>query len=706
MTTRSLQPELTDTYDIGTYLKWYRQQFVSSINAVVFAEATQQLFGGYLSVVFDAGTFAAQVDSTDTTIDFGKAMTNGHFVLVRSHTTSGSTAVEYIQVGTLVSGTEYNVTRDLSSGNDPDPAWPEGTPFMVSGTTGTGRIDMVAYTGTGTPRISVMGQGSTYNDQREFVRMGNLDGGWDYISPVYGFAAGRYAAGLPNLTIDQTSGVRINRYTGATNQTLGQWNTSGEVLIGDQDNEHIKISSTSVQFIDNTTVYTDLTAGALTLGDSAGGEYVVIDSVGIDMFAGGTSTIKMWANSGDARFGTTAGGNMLWDADGGGSGQLLFRGGTTTQAYIDTDGTLTAGGGSVKLDSEGMTIIGSSSYTRDLAVAWEDTSGNEVAEIAGFYDSSTIVLIPWHTGPSKHTALDIYSKAASTSYTAQTRIGAYIGGSSSYQARVYLYAGSTPEALIGAGAGEITVTPTYTYINPDLLVNSGLWVGVSSGSVSNGVIVAEDYIVGKGGIRSGTVYDPGAGNISASGYVSTGGDGRFGGGVRAGSTADVVDGNVEASNYMRSAGGITLGSTTLAPGTGDVLYTGQLNSYKNSSSYEVFGYYELTSPLTSTSWDGNDNKSVTSNTTIDLNTTHGLPAGVAAVYVRCTAMFTTESASTLIAFRAYNTDTFPVMIRAYTSGMYFDAMGIIPVNSSGQISYKVQGATANNVALEIHGYFI
>jgi len=45
--------------------------------------------------------------------------------------------------------------------------------------------------------------------------------------------------------------------------------------------------------------------------------------------------------------------NILWDAS---TGKLLFRGGTTTQGYIDTNGTAVFGGGEVQLSSLGIRI--------------------------------------------------------------------------------------------------------------------------------------------------------------------------------------------------------------------------------------------------------------------------------------------------------------------------------------------------------------
>jgi hypothetical protein len=51
--------------------------------------------------------------------------------------------------------------------------------------------------------------------------------------------------------------------------------------------------------------------------------------------------------------------NILWDKS---AGQLKIRGGTTTEVYIDTDGTLVAGGGNVEVNSDGVTLYAASAY--------------------------------------------------------------------------------------------------------------------------------------------------------------------------------------------------------------------------------------------------------------------------------------------------------------------------------------------------------
>ncbi len=49
-------PNVTDTYDLGTSSKWWRQQYVSQINGAVFAENVIQLLGGWFIVGHAQGT--------------------------------------------------------------------------------------------------------------------------------------------------------------------------------------------------------------------------------------------------------------------------------------------------------------------------------------------------------------------------------------------------------------------------------------------------------------------------------------------------------------------------------------------------------------------------------------------------------------------------------------------------------------------------
>ncbi len=158
------------------------------------------------------------------------------------------------------------------------------------------------------------------------------------------------------------------------------------VLIGDQSNEHVEITSTAINLNDGGTTYTSLSGGALTLGDTSNehvtvdtsgvtlsdgatdyavfattttlgdtttGEYISLSSSGIEMYSNSIKVVDI-ANDGDFTFGEVAASkaNIFFDRS---EGRLNFRGNTTVQAYVDTDGSIVAGGGNVTINSDGIT---------------------------------------------------------------------------------------------------------------------------------------------------------------------------------------------------------------------------------------------------------------------------------------------------------------------------------------------------------------
>jgi len=118
----------------------------------------------------------------------------------------------------------------------------------------------------------------------------------------------------------------------------------------------------------------------LTLWIQDDGDFFIGDD--IDTVAGTSMRIfsndQTWDSeafgAGDIFIGDHSGANILWDQS---TGQLLFRdGGTTgipTELYIDTDGTLKAGGGNIILDSSG---ISSSTYVAGISGFSIDTAGD------------------------------------------------------------------------------------------------------------------------------------------------------------------------------------------------------------------------------------------------------------------------------------------------------------------------------------------
>jgi hypothetical protein len=208
----NLLPSTSDTRDLGSPFKLWRQGYVSQMNATLFAKETQSLYGGWLSVSKNAGVLAASVSSADTTVDFGTAMTANQFVVIRAaDNNTGVITAEFMKVGTLVSGTRYNVTRNLSGLGAKD--WATGTPFMVRGVAGDGWIELNAFD---TPRMSVFTQGSLYNNSTENLRIGHLTGMPNSSSGIglyVGDASNYFRYDSSNLTL-RSGGLNIDNVNG------------------------------------------------------------------------------------------------------------------------------------------------------------------------------------------------------------------------------------------------------------------------------------------------------------------------------------------------------------------------------------------------------------------------------------------------------------------------------------------------------------
>ncbi len=91
-------------------------------------------------------------------------------------------------------------------------------------------------------------------------------------------------------------------------------------------------------------------------------------------------------HAGDVLFGSNQAGaaNVKWDVN---AGQLQFRGGTTVQAYIDTDGSIKAGGGALSLGSSGIAIATDDSWSTIREYSFYSGT-NHVGGVRAFRDSS------------------------------------------------------------------------------------------------------------------------------------------------------------------------------------------------------------------------------------------------------------------------------------------------------------------------------
>ncbi len=154
LNSQSIIPLLSNTYDLGSAALPWRRIYASEFDTSTLVAGAVQSIGGKIIVAKDTGVLPGQIVAADATINFGKAMTPNDFLLFQ-----GLGQLEYMQVGTLVSGTTYNVTRNLDgSGAN---SWPAGAVWVDLGYSGNGYIILDANAGS--PTITLQLAGTTYN---------------------------------------------------------------------------------------------------------------------------------------------------------------------------------------------------------------------------------------------------------------------------------------------------------------------------------------------------------------------------------------------------------------------------------------------------------------------------------------------------------------------------------------------------------------
>ena len=135
------------------------------------------------------------------------------------------------------------------------------------------------------------------------------------------------------------------------------------------------------------------------------------------------------------------------------------------------------------------------------------------------------------------------------------------------------------------------------------------------------------------------------------------------------------------------------------------------NTSKKISRENLTGWHFLTTPLTSTSWDG-DAYSTTAKTKIDLSTVFGVPAGVKAILVRLIARDSGSSAGHCQLALSPNNTAGSVAVQAYLQGVpndaYVSVNGIVPCDGNGDVYYQIvaSGTGTLDAVIEIWGYWL
>jgi hypothetical protein len=403
--------------------------------------------------------------------------------------------------------------------------------------------------------------------------LGNLSTGaaiwWDN-------SLGRFTIG-DDVNI-KMSGSSINFFNGATETA----SLTGSVwILGSIATENFQVTTTALQFRDGATVYTDLSAGALTLGRVGSGSSNTYISAGnlslrnntierIGLSSAGILTIKNSSGNAVFTFDSSAGAEftlpLTLGTSGGiyqgsgtfaspttglkifnisGSGKLVGFNSGASQIYLNTDGMLYAGAGKVVLNSDGIRLAGKSANKfASGAIEWTDS-----------------------TSPSGST---IFS------------IGTQVDLSDIVELRISGLSASVPMVLDNLAV--ITLSGSYLLVDSYTEISGGLDVGSTTGIPSNGMIFASDDIRTAGGLRIGdTTTAVANGSINASGSILAGDDIRTAGGLRVGdTTTNVANGNISIS------GCATMGGTIIdSESFGTSVYRSTNVSASSGSNYYV-----------------------------------------------------------------------------------------------------------------------
>lgn len=146
--------------------------------------------------------------------------------------------VEFMSIdsgpSTITGGYRYTVTRNLDGSGANQ--WYAGDAVFNTGQTGNGFIDIYSLRGVkasteiGPTIVGNIRNSATYNDWSSGWAIGNLKGIYGYSATTFGVAFGKYAAGIPHITIDATNGYRA--FSDLTTVRL-QINTSGVMTLND-----------------------------------------------------------------------------------------------------------------------------------------------------------------------------------------------------------------------------------------------------------------------------------------------------------------------------------------------------------------------------------------------------------------------------------------------------------------------------------------
>lgn len=369
-----------------------------------------------------------------------------------------------------------------------------------------------------------------------------------------------------------------------------------------------------------------------------------------------------------------------------------------------SDGALVGGGGNVVLSADGLRLTASA--LNNNAVYWY-TAGSVLYGYIHTDAARNITVRNYPTtGSNAYAQLETYS---GLSNYARWRVGHENGDSTSYVAEFYVegstvfqvdYQGyiSTTGITLGSPSktassqGELSIEDDLTVegdtflladldVSNDVDIDGGLYVGAGAGSPGAGDVYAEGYLYALGGIHVGGTSDPGDDNL-------------------------IVDSDT------RVGGGLYVGSTGTNPDADDIYYDGNLKSVKSATTYDVYAFHPLTTPLTHTSFNGDSFSSVGTPTIIQ-NTSWSstIPADAKALLIQIRIRDSGSASASQVFFTvgpsSAQWNALACQANGVTNNATVDAMSAVPC-TSGDIYYRAgaSGAGTLDVWLTCWGYWL
>jgi hypothetical protein len=370
------------------------------------------------------------------------------------------------------------------------------------------------------------------------LRLGNLNGSYGYAADVYGLGAGQYGTASKTwVTVEQTNGFRVGNNT----TTLGQWDTSGNIQVGDTTASagNVKITSGGqVQIRRGTT------------------NYITLDATDAQF----TNLIKMSGSSAAIALGSTpptsaSAGTGIWlDRTG-----LFGLNANTVNFKIDaTNGNITAIAGTIggwtinaaSLSSGGITLaasataasnkiyVGTGTYNNSNTAFYVDGSGQFSLKDKLTWDGTTLTVTGGGT----------FSGALSAA--TGTFIGALSAATGTFAGSLTAGSGTISGDLnIGTG-GELRSGATA------VLTADGYWLDYNAGTprfrigtITTGALTKGLYWDGSNLQIKGTNFTlDSSGNLTASGATLT--------------SVSALSGSITGTLTMSgSSAAITIGST-------------------------------------------------------------------------------------------------------------------------------------------------